>query len=387
MKKNIVIVGAGFGGMAAAKYLANQKKKLKGYSIYLIDQKKNYEFIPMLPDLIAGWLEPEAISINLEKFSKKRGINFIHDSVKRIDLGKKKVTATQREISYKYLIIAAGSETNFFGNRELSLNCRKLDSAKDALKIKTDLISKARQEKINVIVVGGGYTGLEIATNAHFLLTKKKLPFSITVVEKADTILKMVPARIKQIAKRELKRLGIRIISGDSLKKYKGGLAQLESGQEFKNSFCIWSAGVKTSSFIQNLDLEKAKGRLIVDQNLNFKGKNDQSVFVIGDSAAFITKKKESLRMAIMFAIGQGKKAAKNIVNQINGKDLVDYKPIDLGYLIPLTYKKAPGVVIGAPVGPRLGYLLHYYMCFYRAESGKKKKIFDAFWKRLKMPA
>jgi NADH dehydrogenase len=382
MNKNIVIIGAGFSGIAAAKYLAKNKKKLKGYAIHLIDKKKNYEFIPMLPDLIAGWLEPEAISLNLEKFSQKRGINFVCDSVQKIDREKKIVTTKNQEISYQYLIIATGSKTNFFGNTELSLNCRKLDSVKDALKIKNDLLDKAQQKKINIVVVGGGYTGLEIATNVHFLLTKNKLPFSITVVEKAPEILKMVSDRIKQIAKSELNCLGIKIITGDSLQKYKGEYAQLESGREIKNAFCIWSAGVKTSDFIQNLDAKKDKGRLLVDQNLNLKGKNEKRVFVAGDSAAFATQAGKSLRMAIMFAIGQGKMAARNIINNLQNKQKSAYRPIDLGYLIPLTYKKAPGVVLGAFVGPKLGYFLHYYMCFYRLEPGKKSKVWNAFLKK-----
>ncbi|MCF7892441.1 MAG: FAD-dependent oxidoreductase [Candidatus Omnitrophica bacterium] len=384
MKKNIVIIGAGFGGIAAAKYLAKNKKELKDYAIHLIDKKKNYEFIPMLPDLIAGWLEPEAISLNLEKFSQKKGINFVCDSVQKIDREKKKIITKNREIAYQYLIIAAGSKTNFFANTELSLNCRKLDSVKDALKIKNDLLDKAQQKKINIVVVGGGYTGLEIATNAHFLLTKNKLPFSITVVEKAPEILKMVSDRIKQIAKSELNRLGIKVITGDSLQKYKGEHAQLESGRKIKNAFCIWSAGVETSDFIQNLEAKKDKGRLLVDQNLNLKGKNEKRVFVAGDSAAFATQAGKSLRMAIMFAIGQGKIAAKNIINSLQGKKISSYQPIDLGYLIPLTYKKAPGIVIGAPVGPKLGYFLHYYMCFYRSEFSKKSKVWNAVRRRLR---
>ncbi len=385
MNKNIVIIGAGFAGIAAAKYLAKNKKKLKGCTIYLIDSKKNYEFIPMLPDLIAGWLNPEAISLNLESFSKEKKINFIHDSVKEIYQDEKKVVTNNCEISYKYLIIAAGSKTNFFGNTELSLNCRKLDSVGDALKIKDDLLGKAREKKVNIIVVGGGYTGLEIATNAHFLLTKNKLPFSITIVEKAPEILKMLPDRIKRIARLELKRLGVKVTTGDSLKKYKGDTAWLESGQEINNAFCIWSAGVKTSNFIEKLDQPKTKGRLMVDDNLNFKEKSDENVFVAGDSANFSLNHSESLRMAIMFAIGQGKTAARNIINKHNNQKPVAYKPIDLGYLIPLTYKKAPGVVIGQPVGAKLGYWLHYYMCFYRSELNKKKKMLNLFLKRLKM--
>jgi NADH dehydrogenase len=384
MNKNIVIIGAGFSGIAAAKYLASQKKKLKGHAIYLVDEKKNYEFIPMLPDLIAGWLDPEAISLNLEKFSKARGINFVCDSVERVDREKNKIITKNREITYQYLVIATGSKTNFFGNTELSLNCRKLDSVDEALKIKKDLLDKAQQKKINIVVIGGGYTGLEIATNAHFLLTKNKLPFSITIVEKAPEILKMVSDRIKRIVKSELDRLGIKIITGDSLQKYKGEHAQLESGREIKNAFCIWSAGVKTSNFIQNLEAKKDKGRLLVDQNLNLKGKNEKRVFVAGDSAAFATQAEKSLRMAIMFAIGQGKASARNIINNLQNKQGRAYQPVDLGYLIPLTYKKAPGVVIGAPVSPKLGYFLHYFMCFYRSEPEKKREVFDSFLTRLR---
>jgi NADH dehydrogenase FAD-containing subunit len=85
-----------------------------------------------------------------------------------------------------------------------------------------------------------------------------------------------------------------------------------------------------------------------------------------------------------MFAIGQGKMAARNIINNLQNKQESAYRPVDLGYLVPLTYKKAPGIVIGAPVGPKLGYFLHYYMCFYRSEPEKKRKAFDSFLTRLR---
>jgi NADH:ubiquinone reductase (H+-translocating) len=385
MKKNIVIIGAGFAGIAAAKYLAKNKKKLKGYKIYLIDKKKNYEFIPMLPDLIAGWLEPEAISLNLEKFSKIKGINFVCDSVKRIDLEKKKVAIKDREISYHYLVIAAGSKTNFFGNTELSLNCLKLDCADDALLIKKSLLEKSKNKKLNLVVIGGGYTGLEIATNAHFLLSQKKRNFSLTVVEKSSDILKMVSPRITEEAKQELKRLGIKIVTNDSLINYKQNTVHLESGRKIPDSVCIWSAGTRSPDFIQDLDVKKEKGRVVVDQELISRDRKDKNVFVIGDSAVFFDKSNTVLRMAIMFAIGQGKTAAENVINDIQDKPFTNYRPIDLGYLIPLTYKKAPGVVMGTCVGPRLGYFLHYYMCFSRSELNKKKKIFNSFLKRLRM--
>jgi NADH dehydrogenase len=203
-------------------------------------------------------------------------------------------------------------------------------------------------------------------------------------VEKAPEILKMVSDRIKRIVKSELDRLGIKIITGDSLQKYKGEHAQLESGREIKNAFCIWSAGVKTSNFIQNLDLRKSKGRLIVDKNLNLKENSGKRVFAVGDSASFVTQARKPLRMAIMFAIGQGKASARNIINNLQNKQGRAYQPIDLGYLIPLTYKKAPGVVIGASASPKLGYFLHYFMCFYRSEPEKKREVFDSFLTRLR---
>jgi len=124
------------------------------------------------------------------------------------------------------------------------------------------------------------------------------------------------------------------------------------------------------------LNAEKIRGRIKVDEKLNIYGGKFTNLYLAGDCCSFIDSKTGApLRMAVMFSLGQAKIAAQNIINFIKGEPLANYKPVDLGYVIPLAYCKAPGLVLGHNVGSRTGYLLHYCLCIYRSRISEQFKI------------
>ena len=196
------------------------------------------------------------------------------------------------------------------------------------------------------------------------------------IVENRDSILSGLPERLIKITKGELDKRRIEVILNDTVSKYEDNRVILGSGRQVMDSVCIWSAGVCPPSFMQNLNAEKIRGRIKVDEKLNIYGKNFTNLFLAGDCCSFIDSKTGmSLRMAVMFSLGQAKIAAQNIINSIKGEQLTSFRPVDLGYLIPLTYRKAPGLVLGHNVGSRTGYLLHYCLCIYRSRISEKFKI------------
>ncbi|MGD2279163.1 MAG: FAD-dependent oxidoreductase [Candidatus Omnitrophota bacterium] len=380
--KNIVIIGGGFAGISALRRLRRYKSRLDSdFRVVLIDKKKDFEFLPMLPDLIGERISPEALKVDLKGFCEKLGCSFLEAEVKSVDLGSKTIFHTRGELEYEYLIVASGSETNFFDNNDLASSCSKLDNVDDALEINKELLERAKkQPKINVVVVGGGYTGIEVATNIYHLLNKNGKEHRITILEKGADILMMVPEWLRKECRKELDRIGITVVANDSLKSYDGQKAFFGSGKVLENAFCVWSAGVRTTRFLDGIKAERIRTRIKVDKNLEINGSGRGNVFITGDNAAFsYTDSGESLRMAVMFSMGQGKIAAENVVRSIFKRPSRKYKAVDLGYLIPFATGKAPGIIMGKRINGNTGYFMHYFMCLYRSGWGNRFKMLE-YW-------
>jgi NADH dehydrogenase len=371
--KNIVIAGSGFAGVSAFRRLNRYRGTLVkyGYEIILIDEKDDFEFIPMLPDLIGGWMDPSRLRGSNSELAAQYGCSFIKGRIEALNPGKKTVSIGAEEINYEYLIIATGSCTNFFNNQPIQDACRKVDTIDDALRIKEELLALASKvPEVSVVVIGGGYTGIESATNILWLFRGIKTAHChVTMVEKGPDILMAVPEWMRKETRKELEKLGVDMICEDSLKSYDGGTVALESGRSIKADICLWTAGVKLSPYLDGFKADKERTRIKAATTLKIKEPEYDGIFIAGDTASFQDKDAaQAIRMAVMFSMGQGKAAAENIVRSIQNKRLVEYKVLDLGYLIPMAHGKAPGIVLGMRVHGLLGYLLHYSMCIYRSE-------------------
>ncbi len=376
--EKIIIAGAGFGGIKALDTLYHLKKKAKKpLAITLLDQKDTYEFLPLLPDILAGWLAPEATQVNLLDYAKTRGCEFIQGQITDIKPREKVILVDGEPLGFDYALLSCGVVPNFFGNESASKNCFLFKSVTDALSIQKHIIKIAKDKQpLNMVIIGGGYTGLEVAMATHFLMRRHKIQGDISIVELADDILMMIPQWLRANVRKELEKYHIRIITQDTLSQYADNRVTLKSGKIIDNALCVWNAGVKAPGFMNVFKEHMPKNRVNVNANLNIENSDFKNIFMIGDSASFIPEGTDApLRMAIMFALAQGKTAAQNIINTIAEKPLLTYKPLDLGYLIPLMYNKAPGIVFKQKIPGSLGYWLHYFMCVYRSESSNRLPI------------
>lgn len=364
--KRIVIVGGGFAGIAALKTLAESSKK---YEIILIDKKETFDFLPALPDVVGGRINPDFLEFGLNSFCRKIGCKFINQEVGGLDLKKKILSLSSIALSYDYLILSSGSRTNFYADQVIKKYAYALDSVTDARKIIEALVRNSFKD---IIVVGGGYTGIELAFNLkRYCRINNKLK-KIVLLEKSDSVLSRMSGWIKDHVQANLKEMGIEVITSSGVSQIDTGVVSLSGGAKFKNPLLIWAAGVKVSDYIFNLDKDKtSQGRLIVDQYLRI----DDSCFVAGDAAGFF-QAEELLRMAVQFSLTQGSLAAKNILNAISGKKLLPYNPRDLGYVIPLSGSKSCGVVLGVKLKGFFATFLHYFMCIFLSRGFKNKKGF-----------
>jgi len=359
----VIIIGGGFGGLSAASRLF---KSGLGFDIVLIDKKETTDFLPVLPDCIGRGINPEFLSYKIENIGKRMGFKFIRDEVTSIDLEKGRVLTKQQALNYDYLVIASGSETNFYGNENIKQNALTLDSVDDVKKIINTLGQNAFD---NFIIGGGGYTGIEVATNLRVYLNKVKINSKIIIVERAPGILGPLPEWMKNYVSANLKELNIEACLNCTIEKIEGRNVNISGARTFNNALVVWAAGVKTAGFIQNLKLEKnPQGRIKVDEYLRI---ND-NCFAAGDAALF-NYKESSLRMAVQFAMTEGECVALNIVNSIKDRKLKKFIPQDLGYIIPMANNRSCGTILRLNLKGFLPTVLHFIMCIYRSYGVKNK--------------
>ncbi|MBD3263809.1 MAG: hypothetical protein GF375_01750 [Candidatus Omnitrophica bacterium] len=366
--KKVVIVGAGFAGLSV---LSRINRLRKDFNLILIDKRDKSNFLPLLPDIIGRKIKPDFLEFDLEYLSRKKGVKFIKDEVVSVNLDKNVVYTAGDSFTYDYIILANGSETNFYGNKDIKQSSYTLDSVESLIKMRAAL---EKDDFDSFIISGGGYTGIEITTNLKRFFNTRKKNKKIIIVEKGKNILGQLPEWMRDYTLENLKNLDIEVLTHSMVEKVEENSIHLSGGRVYSKAMLVWTAGVKTTDFIYNLPLEKDKqGRLKVDESLRIKS----NCFAAGDVASFSHRRERPLRMAVQFSIAQGHLAGENTVRSVFGIPLKKYRPRDLGFIVPMANNKSCGRVMGFNTRGKLATFLHYLMCIYRSHAlGNKAGIF-----------
>jgi NADH dehydrogenase len=359
----IIIIGAGFAGLSAAKRLSKCGLDL---DVKIFDKKADVDFLPLIPDVIGRGINPELLTCNIQNLLGKK-IKFIREEVTSVDLESGQVFTSGSSYVYDFLLIASGSQTNFFADTRLQSQAYALNSVKDVLA----LMKALRENQFeNFIVCGGGYTGIEAATNLRLFCRKNGIAGKIIIVERSPEILGPLPGWMKNYAKNNLRELKVEVLTNSVVESIRAQQVVVSGNRLFEKAALIWVPGVKTADFIQKLTLNKnPQGRIVVDEYLGFR----QGCFCAGDAALF-TAKNISLRMAVQFSIAEGSQIADNIIRSIKKLPLKRFHPCDLGFIIPMANNKSCGAVLGLNLKGFLPTLLHFMMCIYRS-YGLRNKI------------
>lgn len=303
----VVIVGAGFGGLRLARKLNNKT----GFEVILIDKVNYHQFQPLLYQVATAGLDASNISFPLRKvFQKSRNVRIRMGEVKEIIPSEHKVITSDEDIDYDVLVLATGTEPNFFGNRQLSENTFPMKSTVEALQLRHKLIRNFEaallvknpdelQRLMNIVVVGGGPTGVELsgalAEMKHYVLPKDypELDFSkmnIYLLEGGPKTLGTMSQRSSEDSYKYLTRLGVKVMTNTIVSNFDGNCAQLKDGSSIPSKTVIWAAGV-TGALPPGLDktLVVRGNRLIVDRYSKLKGSTN--IYVIGDLAYMETPK------------------------------------------------------------------------------------------------
>ncbi|MBN1256493.1 MAG: FAD-dependent oxidoreductase [Planctomycetes bacterium] len=361
MKQRAIIIGGGFAGLAAAKRL---KRELGKIEVLLIDKRTHHNFLPLLPDLVGRDFKEENLLYPLEHASQRFGFEFLNSRVKSIDLEEQKLTTVLDEIPFDFLVIATGSETDFYASVDIHKHAYTLESVDDAIKLRRALF-EARGK--NIVICGGGYTGVELASAVAMACRRHFLNNTITLVNIGQSLCTSLPWQFQKYISENLENLAINVKLGTTVSRAEKDVVQLENGEIIRNSLLIWVAGKTTSGIIQGLQVDKnRRGRLLVDPYLRI----GKFIFAAGDVASFVHGA-ENLRMSVQFSLSQGHCAADNIARYLNGRPLVPFKAHDPGYVVPMANGLSCGKVMNRDLFGRLPTWLHYSMSAFRSYSPK----------------
>ena len=361
MKPRTVIIGGGFAGRQACKALHGTDT-----DVWLIDPSPVTVMIPSLPDLAGGWIPERLIQRPLGELLPKT-VTIVQKTVSLIDLDATRVVANGETFLYDHLLIAAGSVSDFHGMGGPRDLMHPLASLPDALRIQDDFASYLREtDRSHVFVSGGGYTGLELAMSLFYRARASGKDCRVTVVDPALQILPFLPDSKRQTLLDFLANLDVEIRLGTTVEKFDGRNV-VSNGKTDENVFFCWAAG---STFavpeIKGAIARLRDGRLKVRPDISLP--NYPNVFAAGDAAAF-ERRGQMLRKAVNFAFHGGRHAGRNIARQLHGKPTRPFRPVDLGYVIPLHVASVGRLPGGLWVKGRLGVRLHYLMCGIRNYS------------------
>ncbi|MCK4028241.1 NAD(P)/FAD-dependent oxidoreductase [Streptococcus suis] len=356
MTKNIVIVGAGYAGIAAARLLGKTFKKNSDIRVILIDKNSFHTYMTELHEVAAGRVEANAIKYDLQRiFKKYPKVELVTDKVVEIDYDKKEVVAEHQTISFDYLLLAMGGEANDFGVKGVKENGFTLWSIEAAERLHDHIIDACyqamrehdearRRALLTFTVIGAGFTGIEMVGELidwvpvlarEFKLDPKE--FSLKVVEATPKILAMVTEKEQVKAKKYLEKKGVELVLGDGVASVEKDSLTLASGRQIPTHTSIWTAGVQANTDASDFGIEKGRaGRLIANQYMEAKGK--EHVYVAGDLVYYEDPNQEGkpTPQIVQAAEQTGHTAASNIIASIQGGQKHSYKGKYDGFMVSI---------------------------------------------------
>ena len=338
MSKKIVILGAGYAGVHAAKKLAKKYKKNNDVEITLIDKNPFHTLMTELHEVAGGRVSEDSVKIELSKIFHRTKVNVVVDYIENVDTDKKLVTTKKGEFDYDYLIIGTGSEPAFFGVPGVKENGFTLWSLDDALKIRKHIQErfkaasyegneKKRREMLTFIVAGSGFTGIEMA--GELLEWKTKLAHDyrvdesevrLVVVEAMSTILNMLDRKQADKAEKYMVKHGVEILKDSPIVEVTPNSIKLKSGEEIATQTLIWTCGVQANQEAKEYGLKTVRaGRLETNEYMEAVGK--EGVYVVGDIAYFEDESGKPNPQIVEAAEQTANTAVKNIVASIENSD------------------------------------------------------------------
>jgi NADH dehydrogenase len=353
----VLIVGAGFGGLNAAKLLARANVQ-----VTVVDRRNHHTFQPLLYQVATAGLSPGEIAAPIRSILRKHSnVEVLLGEVRDFDLGRRVAKLSNMEIPYDYLIVAAGSSHAYFGHEEWAPLAPGLKTIEDATEIRRRVLlafELAEREAadgeshmpLNLVVVGGGPTGVELAGTLaeivhHAFLNEFRTidptRARVILIEGGPRVLPAYAEDLSRSAERQLQKLGVEVHTSSTVTMVEPG-AVFTGEKKLPAAVILWAAGVAASPLGKKLGATTDRaGRVEVSPDLSIPGHPE--IFVIGDLATLKDKHGQLLPGLAPVAIQEGKAAARNIIRDVQGKPRENFHYLDKGSLATIGRAAAIG--------------------------------------------
>lgn len=391
-KKRVVIVGGGLGGLELAFKLVGSD-----FQVVLVDKNNYHQFPPLIYQVASAGLEPSSISFPFRRlFQGQKDFFFRMAEVKAVDAAGKKIATSVGDIHYDYLVLAAGARTNFFGNKEIEAATLPMKSVSEAMRLRNTILrnlEKAeteedpvrRQALMNIVVVGGGASGVEIAGAVAEMkknILARDYPdldasqMHIYLVNAGKRLLAAMDPVSSARAERDLKALHVHIRQPQFATEYKDGILKTSAGLEIPARTVIWVSGICANT-IEGLPAESLghAGRILTDRFCRVKGVQD--VFAIGDQSLIEGDEDYPLGhpQLAQVAMQQAKTVAENLKAAQKGLAEKPFKYRNLGVMATIGRNHAVAEIGGRKFGGFAAWVL-WLVVHLRSILGVKNKAF-----------
>lgn len=357
--KKVIIVGGGFAGINLIKKLCKDNR----FHVTLVDKNNYHFFPPLLYQVATAFIEPSNISYPFRRmFQKKTNLRFHMGILQKVNPDKNTIETDTGELEYDYLVLALGTESNYFGMEQVKQNALPMKSIDDALNLRNHLLLnmeeavrttdlKEKEKHLNIVIAGGGPTGVELAgmlaeLGRNIALKEypeiKDLRSHLYLIDAGKTLLGPMSEKSQEEATRVLKKLGVHVINNTAVKDYNDGVVLLADGRTINTNVLIWASGV-IGREVPGLPAEViARGRRIMVDEFN-KVQGSQNVYALGDLCLQTTDKNfpNGHPQLAQVAIQQGKLLAENLIRLQDNKPLKPFEYNDKGSMAIISKYKA----------------------------------------------
>uniref|UniRef100_UPI0040499784 NAD(P)/FAD-dependent oxidoreductase n=1 Tax=Candidatus Nanopelagicus sp. TaxID=2518620 RepID=UPI0040499784 len=387
-KPKVVILGGGFGGLAAARALH------KAADVTVVDRHNYQTFLPLLYQVSTAGLAADHVAYPIRGALRKTPVKFRMGSPISIDHKNKEVKLDSSELlKFDHLIVALGSVTADFGIPGVSEFTLGMKSVAEALNIRAEIMRRFEDlcrfeddTKLSITVIGGGPTGVEMAGAIAELIrgplksdqAQAASHISISLIEAGPRLLPPFAPSLSARTKKDLEKLGVKVLLNAAVQEVEHRKIKLKDGSTIASEITIWAAGVKGNDAIAQLNLPTAGTRVAVEPTMQVK--NYPYIWALGDIAASVDKNGNQLPMVAPVAIQQGKFIAKQIARVSKSQKLASFKYLDKGSMATIGRNKAVVQVKGIKISGAIAWLIWLWLHLFYLLGGRNKIGTMADW-------